>query len=145
MRLWIPITAIFSGLVLLLVTSLSALGIPEVPVRDLLTAEHDGQEIKLQGVLKAIHKETRPIRFDVCDREDDSLVVQIEVDDVRPDVFEVGKDVAVIGIFSAESRTMAGTKIFTKCPSKYEESEKLQKTDKESWEALEAPTSPAGS
>ena len=128
MKIWIPALLIILGLGGLITMGIIKGGIPEMPVRDLLANAEEYQEgkIKISGVLKKIHQNTRPLKFDVCDREDKSLVVQVEVDDVRPDVFEEGKDIAVIGIFQSSDRSMVGTKIFTKCPSKYEASENLR-------------------
>ena len=45
------------------------------------------------------------------------------VDDHRPDIFKPDTDVAVIGILDPETGVFEGTKIFTKCPSKYEASD----------------------
>ncbi len=125
MKIWIPATFIFAGLAGLITMGIIQGGIPELPVRQLM-AEADvygDREIKLQGVLKAIHKETRPLRFDICDREQPDLVISVEVDDLRPDVFKVTNDIAVLGVYDPLKKKMQGTKIYTKCPSKYEASE----------------------
>lgn len=125
MKIWIPATLIFAGLAGLVTMGILQGGIPELPVRTLMaqTDEYADREIKLQGVLKAIHKDTRPLVFDICDRENADLVVSVEVDDLRPDQFKVTNDIAVLGVYDSKAGKMHGTKIYTKCPSKYEASE----------------------
>ena len=73
------------------------------------------------------------MRFDICDREQPDLVISVEVDDLRPDQFKVTNDVAVQGIYDPLEKKMHGTKIYTKCPSKYEasEEENLEQQDGE--------------
>ena len=135
MKIWVPATLIFSGLAGLITMGILQGGIPELPVRQLMaeTEVYGDREIKLQGVLKAIHKETRPLRFDICDREQADLVISVEVDDLRPDQFKVTNDIAVLGVYDPREKQMHGTKIYTKCPSKYEasEEEKLEQQDGE--------------
>ena len=131
MRIWVPVSLIFLGLIALITMGVIQGGIPEVPVRTLLAspAEYSETKIKLQGVIKKIHRNSRPLEFEICDRENEELVVRAFVDATCPTVFDEGKDVAVEGIFDSVTGQIRGQKIYTKCPSKYEASEEMKGSD----------------
>ncbi len=120
MRVLIPGIIIFIGFAGLIGMAVATMGIPEVQVHQVRSAEFANRELKVQGVISAIESEVRPLRFTVQDRERPTALLEVEIDDVRPDIFKVGNDVAVIGTYDSESGRLAGHKIFTKCPSKYE-------------------------
>ncbi|MEM7164374.1 MAG: cytochrome c maturation protein CcmE [Planctomycetota bacterium] len=125
MKIWIPIVMIIGALGTLIGVSVYSMGYPEVQVAELLApegSEFSGRQVKLQGRIAAIHSEFGIIHFDVSDKKDPSQVVSVKVDGLRPDLFKVGNDVAVDGVYDRAQGEMAGTKIYTKCPSKYEAS-----------------------
>lgn len=124
MRVVIPVVVILGALAGLIGMAVATMGTPEVYVHQMVSGEQFiGREVKVQGVIAAIHNDVRPLRFSVRDKEHPDQVLEVEIDDVRPDIFEVGNDVAVIGALSSRGGVLAGTKIFTKCPSKYEPAE----------------------
>lgn len=97
--------------------------IPELQVRDVLAQPPEAkQKIKVHGILHSIEQGTRPLKFTIRDKENAGQLMQVVADELRPDIFEVGKDVAVEGFFDNRAVLMNGTKIYTKCPSKYEAS-----------------------
>lgn len=131
MKIWIPIALIFTGLAFLIIMGIVEGAMPELQVHQLLASgtKHVGCDIKLQGIVEKIHSDTRPLEFTVRDRERVDVRVRVVVDDVRPDIFKEGNDVAVIGRFNPDTLLVSGTKLFTKCPSKYEASEEALQKD----------------
>lgn len=125
MKIWIPVVIIIGALGTLIGFSVYSMGYPEVQVAELITTEGEdfsGRLVKLQGRIAAIHSETGTIHFDVSDKADPTKIVTVKVDGLRPELFKVGNDVAVDGVFDRAQGEMNGTKIYTKCPSKYEAS-----------------------
>ena len=120
MKLLVPFVLIAGGLIALVTMGIVQGGIPEIQVHELLSGDYSGRKVKVHGKIARIEKETRPLVFEVCDKLDASKVIRVEVDDVRPDLFKVGNDVAVEG--ALDGPLFNGTKIYTKCPSKYEAS-----------------------
>lgn len=123
MKLAVPGALILIGMIGLLAMGILEGAIPEVGVAELSAPENQEIEVRLIGVIQAIERDIRPMRFTVRDMKDPAALVQVEVDDHRPDIFKVDTDVAVVGRYHSASRTFSGTKIFTKCPSKYEASD----------------------
>ncbi len=122
MKIAIPGLLILIGLVGLVTMGILQGAIPEVGVQSLRMGDYEGKIVRLQGVIHAIDSDVRPMRFTIRDIEDPSVRIIASVDDHRPDIFKVDTDVAVIGVFVGKTELFEGTKIFTKCPSKYEES-----------------------
>lgn len=125
MKIVIPGLLILVGMVGLISMGISQGAIPEIGVAELMDGEFVGQKVRLQGVIDVIENDVRPMRFHVRDMVDREITVMAEVDDTRPDLFKIDTDVAVIGVFDGATNTFVGTKIFTKCPSKYEASDPL--------------------
>lgn len=123
MRVVLPVIIILAALAGLIGMAVATMGIPEVQVHQMTTSEFIGREVKVQGVIESIQSEVRPLRFTVRDKENPALTLEVEIDDVRPDIFEVNNDVAVVGSLAAPGERLSGTKIYTKCPSKYEAAE----------------------
>lgn len=123
MRVMIPVTIIIVAFAGLFGMAVATMGTPEVQVHQMLTDEFIGEEVKVQGRIGAIESDVRPLRFTVVDKENPVQSITVEIDDVRPDIFDVGNDVAVIGTMREPGGRLAGNKIFTKCPSKYEAAE----------------------
>ncbi|MFQ5653926.1 MAG: cytochrome c maturation protein CcmE [Planctomycetota bacterium] len=147
MRIWIPALVIVLALSGLITMGILEGGIPEVQVRELLPEDSPRTQVKVQGIIKRIDKETRPLRFQIHDREDENIVIDVVVDDTRPDVFKEGNDVAVVGIFDGKGGVLQGEKIYTKCPSKYEASQEADPASpgEPRAEATEAAVPPPGS
>lgn len=127
MKIAIPGVLILIGVVGLIAMGISQGAIPEVNVESLQNGDYDGQQVRLLGVIHKIETDTRPMRFEIRGMQDPSVVVMAQVDDQRPDLFKVDTDVAVIGAYNADTKSFKGTKIFTKCPSKYEATDQLGK------------------
>ena len=123
-KLALPVVLILLGVVTLLALSISAGGIPEIQARELRTGAYDGREVKVHGLLHAIQSDQRPLRFQVRYKNDAGAVIDVLADETRPDTFQVSYDVAVQGRWNAAERRFEADKVFTKCPSKYEEAEK---------------------
>lgn len=128
MRIWVPVMVIVLGITTLVVLGIYHGAIPELQVHQVLAGAEPGRKIKMHGKIAAIHQDFRPLRFTVRDKDDSKavLVVSVTVDDTRPDIFKVENDVAVEGVFDPRTGTLAGTRIYTKCPSKYEASPEPQ-------------------
>ena len=120
-KLAVPVVLILLGVVTLLALSISAGGIPEIQARELRTGAFDGREVKVHGLLHAIQSDQRPLRFQVRDKDDAGAVFDVLADETRPDTFQVSYDVAVQGRWNAVERRFEADRVFTKCPSKYEE------------------------
>ncbi len=122
MRMWIPALVIVAGIATLMAVGIVYGSIPELQVHQVLAGNEPGRKIKMHGKIARIDSETRPLSFTVRDKDDTrgSLAIAVRLDDVRPDLFQVGNDVAVEGYFDRTSGTLQGTRIYTKCPSKYE-------------------------
>ncbi|MGE3166054.1 MAG: cytochrome c maturation protein CcmE [Planctomycetota bacterium] len=125
MKIWIPASAIAVAMAALVSVSVAQMAIPELQVHQVLAGERPGVPIKLHGRIKAIHSEFDPLQFEICDKEDASLVVMAQIDATRPDLFKVDNDVAVEGVFDPKTGKIVGDKIYTKCPSKYVASEEM--------------------
>lgn len=125
MRIAIPILTLLGALAALITVGIRELGIPEVHVRQLLAGGYAGMPVKIQGRIASIASEARPVRFEICDKENAQVVVPVIVDAVRPDIFQVGNDVAVEGVYDPSAGLVSGTRIHTKCPSKYKASESV--------------------
>jgi cytochrome c-type biogenesis protein CcmE len=119
-KIAVPGLLILAGMVGLIAMGILSGAIPEVGVQQLSSPEFSGAEVRLLGVIHAIESDIRPMRFTIRDMKDPSSQVIVEVDDHRPDIFKVDTDVAVVGRYDSGTRVFAGTKLFTKCPSKYE-------------------------
>ena len=128
MKIVIPAILIFGGLGALITVGVMRGGIPDVHVRELLGKQqsYTDQTIKLHGKIKKIHKSTRPLEFEMCDKEYPEQVVMAVVDSTCPDVFKETNDVAVEGQYDPATGKIMGNKIYTKCPSKYEGSDQLK-------------------
>ena len=120
MKIAIPGLLILVGMVGLITMGIVQGAIPEIGVSALKEGEFTGREVRLQGVIHAIETDIRPMRFTIRDMQDPEVFVTAVVDDQRPDIFKIDTDVAVIGVLDGPSNTFQGTKVFTKCPSKYE-------------------------
>jgi cytochrome c-type biogenesis protein CcmE len=120
-KLAVPVVLILLGVATLLALSISAGGIPEIQARELASGAFDGREVKVHGLLHAIQSDQRPLRFQVRDKDDPTAVIDVVADETRPDTFQVTYDVAVQGRWHADRRSFEAEKVFTKCPSKYEE------------------------
>lgn len=121
MKIAIPAVLILAGVVGLITMGILQGAIPEVGVAALQEdPTYHGTSVRLLGVITEIEGEGRPIRFTVRDMGNPDASVPVVVDGIRPDLFKVDADVAVIGVYDRESGRFEGTKIFTKCPSKYE-------------------------
>lgn len=125
MKIAIPGVLILIGVVGLIAMGVSQGAIPEVHVENLKGGEFNGKQVRLLGVINKIETDTRPMRFEIRGMNDPSVVVLAQVDDQRPDLFKVDTDVAVVGSYNADTQAFSGTKIFTKCPSKYEATDQL--------------------
>ena len=125
MRIWVPGVVILVAVVGLIVTGIKYGAIPELHVQQVLAGAHSDQEIKVLGVIESIESEYRPLVFKIRDMNEPQSVLSVEIDDVRPDLFKVNNDVAVIGFFDIDKGCLTGDKVFTKCPSKYEASEQM--------------------
>lgn len=119
-KIAVPGLLILVGMVGLIAMGILQGAIPEVGVQQISSPEYAGAEVRLLGVIHAIESDIRPMRFTIRDMKDPASHVVVEVDDHRPDIFKVDTDVAVVGRYDAGSGVFAGTKLFTKCPSKYE-------------------------
>ena len=119
-KIAVPGLLILAGMIGLIAMGILEGAIPEVGVRQLSSPEFAGAEVRLLGVIHQIESDIRPMRFTIRDMKDPQAQVIVEVDDHRPDIFKVDTDVAVVGRYDGEHRVFAGTKLFTKCPSKYE-------------------------
>jgi cytochrome c-type biogenesis protein CcmE len=123
MKVAVPGLLILIGMVSLIWMGIVQGAIPEVGVQGLQTGQFAGRQVRLQGVIEAIETDVRPMRFTIRDLQDPEVRYPVIVDDHRPDIFKPDTDVAVIGILDPETGVFEGTKIFTKCPSKYEASD----------------------
>ncbi len=125
MKIAIPGVLILVGVIGLITMGVLQGAIPEIGVDALSSGAFDGETVRLQGVIHAIETDVRPMRFTVRDLENREMTIVATVDDHRPDIFKVDTDVAVIGVFDAKTQVFEGTKIFTKCPSKYEATDSM--------------------
>ena len=124
MRILVPALLLGLGVVALITMGVLQGGIPEMQVHQVFAGQNPGKKLKVHGKIGRIDSEVRPLTFLIRDK-DDTLAGEfmVEVDDVRPDLFKVDNDVAVEGYYDPATRTLKGTKIYTKCPSKYEAAE----------------------
>ena len=120
MKIAIPGVLILVGMIGLITMGVLQGAIPEIGVTQLSSGEFGGQTVRLLGVIDEIETDVRPMRFTIRDMADKEMTVVATVDDHRPDIFKVDTDVAVIGVYDVKTQAFEGTKIFTKCPSKYE-------------------------
>ncbi|MEE8142402.1 MAG: cytochrome c maturation protein CcmE [Planctomycetota bacterium] len=125
MNIWAPALVIFLAVVGLITLGIVYGGIPELQVEQVLAGDYSGQEVKVKGIIMSIESEFRPLRFAIRSFNEPDAVMHVEIDDVRPDLYKVDTDVAVVGIFDTQKILLQGDKIYTKCPSKYEASEEL--------------------
>ncbi len=129
MKIWLPALVIVASVGTLITAGVIYGHIPEMQVHEVIEdpplAE---QKIKVHGILHSV-QQVDPgldLEFILRDKKSPGLLLSIVTDEIRPEIFEVGKDVAVEGYFNPEKRRLDGTKIYTKCPSKYEESKEQQ-------------------
>ncbi len=120
MKVVIPFLLILSGLIGLIAMGVMQGGIPELQVSELTSGEFDGRVVKVHGFLKTIESNTRPLRFTVRDKLDPEIVIAVTCDKTKPDTFQEEYDVAVEGVWNAETASFEAEHIYTKCPSKYE-------------------------
>ena len=123
MKVWLPAVVIVLAVGTLITAGVIYGGIPEMQVAEVLAAPPLAkQKIKVHGVLHSIQQEVEGLRFIIRDREVAGVLLPIVADEIRPEIFDIGKDIAVEGYYNPTERRLDGTKIYTKCPSKYEES-----------------------
>ena len=91
---------------------------------ELLTRAHasDLPRIRVGGkVVDPIEYQTEPgflLRFSVSDPVGSSSVVPVEYRNLKPDMFQAGRDVLIDGDFKGGK--IVAAKLQTQCPSKYE-------------------------
>ncbi len=82
----------------------------------------DLPRIRVGGkVVEPIEYQTEPyflLRFRVSDPSGGPTTVPVEYRNLKPDMFQVGRDVLIDGDFKAG--TLVAAKLQTQCPSKYE-------------------------
>ncbi len=120
MKIWIPATVIFLSVVGLMAMGLKYGAIPELHVSQVLAGERPAEQVRVLGIIESIETEHRPLRFRIRDFKNPRSVLEVEVDDARPELYRLNTDVAVRGYFNAPKGVLEGDKIYTKCPSKYE-------------------------
>jgi len=83
---------------------------------------HDLPRIRIGGkVVDPIEYQTEPsflLRFRVSDPTGGSATVPVEYRNLKPDMFQAGRDVLIDGDF--KNGTIVAAKLQTQCPSKYE-------------------------
>lgn len=120
MKVLIPFVLIFAGLGALITMGVAQGGVPELQVSQVLQGEYPDREVKVHGFLAEIQSEHRPLRFQVRDKENENVLLDVVCDKTKPDTFQEDYDVAVQGRWNAAEKRFVAEQIFTKCPSKYE-------------------------
>lgn len=128
MRIVLPAVAIFVALGLILGLGLFFGSIPEVQVSEALGLQEkavsersSSGEVKIHGHLHKIYRAVGPLEFDMRDKQNPDQILRVKINSEPPDTFELDRDVSVIVRFDPETNTWEGDKIYTKCPSKYED------------------------
>lgn len=133
-KLLLPITAIGAGLTVLIAMGVMEGGIPEIQARELASGAYRDRTVKVHGLLEKIEAGDRPLRFTVRDKDIADATFAVVADKTRPDTFSEGYDVSVEGEWDAGRNAFVADRIFTKCPSKYEDEAKEGIGSKEQYE-----------
>ena len=144
MKIIVPTLLIFGGLAALISIAVIQGGIPELHVRALHAQQqsYSDQVIKVKGRIKKIHRDSRPLEFEMEDMENPNQVVYAVVDATRPDTFDVDRDCSVTGKFDPETGKIFATSITTQCPSKYEGSDSLKQGSSKGYSKEEPVSAP---
>lgn len=132
-KLLVPLLLIGLGLIGLLAMGLME-GVPEIQVRELAAGTYGERTVKVHGLLHEIQPGERPLRFTIRDKDRPDVLTPVWHAKGKPDTFQVGFDVACEGAWDAKERRFVAERIFTKCPSKYEDEAKQGIGSKEAWE-----------
>lgn len=122
-KLLVPLVLIALGLVGLLAMGLAE-GIPEIQVREIAAGNYRDTTVKVHGILKEIQPGERPLRFTVRDKDRPDVEIPVWHAKGKPDTFQTEFDVACEGRWDAAENRFVAERIFTKCPSKYEDEAK---------------------
>lgn len=97
------------------------LEIPESEVQEALAGKAPSGDVKIHGVLHKVYLATGPLDFEMRDKANPDQLLRVKIMSDPPDTFELDRDVSVIAHYVPETGMWEGDKIYTKCPSKYED------------------------
>ena len=105
--------------------------IPELEVSEVRAYEGPAGDVKMLGTIHSILTVLDPLRFEVRGKGADAKapheVIVVEGSLAKPDNFKVGNEVTVQGTFDTLTDVFTANRIWTACPSKYEESQAFRK------------------
>jgi len=122
LRLWIAGGLVVASAFYLVVSSLSAAGMSELPIR---TVREQGlvNRVKLNGVVEPAstrYDETRmELRFTMADEQGEHIEVLFA--GIKPNAFRDGGQVMIEGYYDAGKDVLRAETLMAKCPSKYEQ------------------------
>jgi cytochrome c-type biogenesis protein CcmE len=121
LRMWIAGGLVVASALYLVVSSLSAAGMSELPIR---AVREQGMvsRVKLNGVVEPAStrydEQRMELRFTMTDEQGERLEVLFA--GIKPNAFRDGGQVMVEGYYDAGSDLLRAETLMAKCPSKYE-------------------------
>lgn len=137
MKIPIVVATLVAGLGFLIYMALAEGSIPSYEVAEVAAPGFEAYRdagssepklLKIEGFILSIEREGDPLRFTVIDQRRGIMeTLAVESTAVKPDLFRPTAEVTLEGTFDPSARLFRAEKIFTKCPSKYQEVENADK------------------
>jgi cytochrome c-type biogenesis protein CcmE len=137
MKIPIVVATLVAGLGFLIYMALAEGSIPSYEVAEVAApgfearaARAEPKTIRIEGFVLSVEQEGDPMRFTVVDqRKGIEATVRVEStpEYVKPDTFREGAEATLEGTYDPDARLFRAEKIWTKCPSKYQEIENADK------------------
>lgn len=137
MKIPIVVATLAAGLGFLIYMALAQGSIPTYEVAEIAAPGFESHRdpagvgpkpIRLEGFILSVEREGDPLQFTVIDqRKGIEATVRVESRAVKPDLFRPSAEITLEGTFDSAARLFTADKIWTKCPSKYQEIENADK------------------
>jgi cytochrome c-type biogenesis protein CcmE len=119
-RLVIALSVAAALAVFIVYTAIAGAGTPQIVPTQL--AKYSGQDVTLVGTVRATHGDshsTAGMQFALSDPKKAAGHVDVVYHGTVPDLYQVGREVVVVGTYRHGVFTAKDGSLSTKCPSKY--------------------------